>query len=83
MGDCVLPAEIRINKDLCTGCRVCVDACFIDVLRWDDSAKKPIVAYPEDCVWCCACELACPAQCIEVVPSIPVRIKLPCEWGGS
>lgn len=62
---------IDIDHDMCNGCKICVDACFLDVLRWDDKEGKPKAAYPEDCVWCLACELACPAQCIEVVPIIP------------
>jgi NAD-dependent dihydropyrimidine dehydrogenase PreA subunit len=45
-------------------------ACFVDVIRWDEGQKTPIVAYPEDCVWCFACEIACPEQCIEVVPKM-------------
>lgn len=67
--------KIEIDKDLCNGCKICVDACFLDVLRWDEKEEKPIVAYPEDCVWCLACEIACPVKCIEVIPSIPVRLR--------
>ncbi|MFC2044566.1 ferredoxin family protein [Chloroflexota bacterium] len=69
--------SIKIDLDLCNGCRVCMDACFVDVIRWDDQNRKPIVAYPEDCVWCLACESACPVDCIEVMPTIPVRMPLP------
>jgi len=25
-------------------------ACFIDVIKWDAAAKKPVIAYPEECV---------------------------------
>jgi NAD-dependent dihydropyrimidine dehydrogenase PreA subunit len=66
--------SIKIDRDLCNGCKTCVDACFLDVIRWDDKAESPIAAYPEDCVWCLACEDACPVQCIEVVPTIPGRL---------
>jgi len=66
--------SIKIDRDLCNGCKTCVDACFVDVIRWDDKAERPIAAYPEDCVWCLACEDACPVQCIEVVPTIPGRL---------
>ena len=59
---------IKIDLDRCTGCRTCFDACFVNVYRWDSTGDKPLVAYPEDCVECNKCELACPEACIEVVP---------------
>lgn len=65
---------IEINLDECKSCKMCVNACFADVLRWNEADKKPVVAYPEDCVWCLACEAACPAHCIEVVPDIPAPL---------
>jgi NAD-dependent dihydropyrimidine dehydrogenase PreA subunit len=67
--------EILINQESCKGCKNCVNACFVDVLRWNASEKKPIVAYPEDCVWCLACEAACPVNAIEVVPIIPAPLR--------
>ncbi len=65
---------IEINLEECKGCRMCMNACFADVIRWNEVDKKPVAAYPEDCVWCLACEAACPAQCIEVVPNIPAPL---------
>lgn len=58
--------QILIDLESCSGCETCYKACFMDVLRWDDAAKRPIVAYPEDCVECNMCEVACPQRCIEV-----------------
>ena len=58
-----------------TGCKSCMKACFVDVIRWDDKAKKPVVAYLEDCVWCLACESVCPEQIIEVIPEIPAPLR--------
>lgn len=60
--------KIKINKKNCAGCKKCVESCFMDVIRWDEKAKKPIAAYPEDCQWCLFCEDNCPKQCIEVIP---------------
>jgi NAD-dependent dihydropyrimidine dehydrogenase PreA subunit len=33
----------RIVEDLCFGCRLCVDICTEDVLRFDETKKKPYV----------------------------------------
>jgi NAD-dependent dihydropyrimidine dehydrogenase PreA subunit len=53
---------IEIDRDCCTGCQICYDACFVDVYRWDAEASRPIIAYPEDCVECNKCELECPEE---------------------
>ena len=62
---------IEIDRDRCSGCQTCYDACFVDVYRWDTEADQPIIAYPEDCVECNKCELECPEECIKVVPDFP------------
>jgi adenylylsulfate reductase subunit B len=67
--------KIEIDLDKCKSCKTCVNACFADVLRWNETDNKPVAAYPEDCVWCLACEAACPAQCIEVIPNIPAPLR--------
>jgi Fe-S-cluster-containing hydrogenase component 2 len=36
--------NIIVNSELCNGCKVCFQACFIDVIKWDEEAKKPIIA---------------------------------------
>jgi NAD-dependent dihydropyrimidine dehydrogenase PreA subunit len=70
-------AKIEIDKDACTSCKTCVKACFIDILRWDEAAKKPVPAYEQECVWCFTCEVNCPAHCINVVPDVSERAVLP------
>ncbi len=58
---------IAIDHETCNGCKICYKACFVDVFRWDSEKKRPIVAYPEDCVQCNVCELNCPKDCIQVI----------------
>jgi len=65
-----MSASIEINEEECNGCKTCFEACFVDVMRWDDAGGKPVVAYEQDCVWCFTCEVNCPAQCINVVPHL-------------
>ncbi|MCX8031866.1 MAG: 4Fe-4S binding protein [Thermoleophilia bacterium] len=60
--------NIIINRELCNGCKTCFRACFIDVIKWDDKNKQPIIAYPEECVQCLYCEINCPERALKVVP---------------
>ncbi len=67
--------EIQIDMNTCKGCKSCMNACFVDAIRWDEENNKPVIAYPEDCVWCLACEVACPEECINVIPNIPAPLR--------
>ena len=60
--------KINFNYDLCNGCKICVDACFVDVIRWDKEKGAPIGAYPEDCQFCRLCAVLCPENAIDVIP---------------
>ena len=66
-----MSAKVKIDLDQCNGCGICMDACFIDVIRISEQDKKPVPVYEEECVWCLECEIACNQQCIEVIPEIP------------
>ena len=56
----------KINEDLCRGCRMCVDICSEDVLRFDEDKKRPYIKYPKDCVACLFCEIFCPTRAIDI-----------------
>lgn len=60
--------KINFKPENCVGCKLCYKACFVDVIRWDAEAKKPIFKYVEDCEHCNYCEIVCAKKCIEVVP---------------
>ena len=66
----MMSAKIEINREECVGCKLCMKTCFKDVYRWDEAEGNPIAAYPEDCLLCLQCEMACTANCIEVVPTL-------------
>jgi NAD-dependent dihydropyrimidine dehydrogenase PreA subunit len=60
--------NIIVNEELCSGCKTCFKACFIDIIKWDRATKKPVIAYPEECVQCMYCEINCPERAIKVIP---------------
>jgi NAD-dependent dihydropyrimidine dehydrogenase PreA subunit len=59
----------KIDSELCTGCGICVNSCATDVIRMDETTKKAVIAYKEDCSLCCMCEFDCPTHAIYVSPS--------------
>lgn len=58
--------ELKINRDWCKGCGICVSFCPKKVLELD-SREKAVVVRPEDCICCQLCELRCPDLAIEVL----------------
>ena len=69
--------KILIDYEKCTGCKKCVKACFVDVIVWDAVNKKPVAKYPEECATCNWCELTCPEEAVQVIPTNPVPIPEP------
>ncbi len=68
-----------IDYDICQGCRICVDICPTDVLRWDDENLIPEIVYLEDCQLCDLCVIECPDDAITVTPDKQLRHIL--SWG--
>ena len=46
---------VTLEEDLCIGCKLCVEACVIGAIRWDEDKDKPIV-----CRYCGYCVDFCP-----------------------
>ncbi len=51
-----------IDREKCTGCGECVNACPVEVLEVKD--EKCEVVKPDECVDCRACEAVCTAGAI-------------------
>jgi heterodisulfide reductase subunit A len=60
-------SEIEVNKDLCSGCGVCVAVCPYDAVRLEKS-DAGLVAVIDDlkCKRCGLCMTACPAGAITI-----------------
>lgn len=54
---------VILDAAKCTGCEICVDACTVGAILWDQSTDKPAI-----CVHCGICVNACPYGVLEVTP---------------
>ena len=68
----------KIDRELCTGCGQCVLSCPMDVIRMDEEAKKAVIKYPEDCMYCGFC-IDCPEKAITIQPGPKQSVVL--GWG--
>ena len=59
---------IEFYPDKCVGCGLCYKACFVDVIRWDSEARRPVFKYVRDCEHCFYCEAVCAKDAIKVIP---------------
>ena len=56
-----IPWYPTIDVEKCTGCRTCFEFCSHGTYGWDDSAEKPVVENPFNCVvGCSGCAPAVP-----------------------
>lgn len=64
-------AAIKISKEICKGCGLCITACPKNILRLEKKSNKsgyfPVEIFkPEDCIGCANCAVICPDCVIEV-----------------
>ena len=52
-----------IDKEKCSACGVCQDACPVVAITTDDSGKR--VIDPEKCISCGTCAAMCPSSAID------------------
>lgn len=55
-----------LDESKCIKCKKCYKACWLDVIRWDDTNNKPEFKYPEECIECNFCEVSCPTDAITI-----------------
>lgn len=67
----------KVDELVCNGCKMCVEICPLDVLRFDRGKKKARIAYPLDCQSCVLCEMYCPVDAIFVSPDRARPTPLP------
>ncbi|AQQ09249.1 Ferredoxin [Sedimentisphaera cyanobacteriorum] len=53
-----------IDKETCTGCGACVDACPVEAISLDDNGKAEVDA--DACIDCGACVDECPVEAISM-----------------
>ncbi len=53
---------VKFDKEKCTSCKLCVEACIANALQWDHQAGMPMV-----CHQCGICVKFCPNQVIDMV----------------
>ena len=61
--------QIEFAPEKCVGCQICYKSCFVDVIRWDAAAKKPVFQYVEDCEHCFLWMALCKKEAIRVIPN--------------
>jgi electron transport complex protein RnfB len=66
----VSKSEFRliVNSDLCTGCEICIERCWIDVLRLENDR---ITADLDRCLGCGACAYTCPTGALRLERKTP------------
>lgn len=57
----------RYDLNKCIGCKMCETVCPMDVFRFDETAKKSVIAYPENCQSCGQCFVNCLGRSLTIV----------------
>jgi len=62
-------AKIKLDRDLCKKCRICVDTCPMDVFSFNE-LEGPKIEDEEKCIACEKCVIMCPDFAIEIVKEV-------------
>ncbi|MFW9941251.1 MAG: HgcAB-like fusion protein [Candidatus Thorarchaeota archaeon] len=58
--------NIRLEREKCIGCKVCIDICPRILYEFNEYDKKVDLHNPENCINCNACVKRCLAHCLEI-----------------
>jgi NAD-dependent dihydropyrimidine dehydrogenase PreA subunit len=58
--------EIKIDREKCIGCKVCIDVCPRNIYEFNETDKKVDLKQLEKCINCNACVKRCLASCLEI-----------------
>ena len=69
---------IYVDKNLCTGCRLCIKRCSRKVLEAveDETVKRVTVKYPDKCTACGDCLAKCKFNAIKLIEREVATIHL-------
>ncbi len=55
---------MRADLNKCIGCKRCMTICPMDVFRFNEAARKSVIAYVENCQSCGQCYVNCPGHAL-------------------
>lgn len=61
-------ASLKLNKEKCIGCKMCINVCPHEVFTIED--KKAVIMKKDSCMECGACAQNCPSGAIEVKKAV-------------
>lgn len=58
---------IKLEREKCIGCKVCIEVCPRNLYRFNENDKKIDLYNPQNCINCNACVKRCLANCLEIL----------------
>ena len=71
-------ATLELDRDRCTGCRMCTQVCGHAVFVIDEKVVQ--IQDRDSCMECGACAMNCPAEAVTVRPGVGCAWAIVTEW---